>query len=319
MAVKQNNEREDTKPMYKVGIILKNKCMVGQGSSNKFSELLKELGIKDTEKNAMTKFVEIEISPYDNEWWTHPSTWNCYTCRENNPDWFNNNEAYYVEEFKKTVISWWEKHVLVNKTIDEISSGYYKLKSCKIKRLCKDAQVELNDSVIQKMEDNSTVLAMNNNSIVHKMSDNSMIQKVYYDSIVQEMYDNSTIQKMNCNSIVEKMYDCSVIQKMYDNSMIESMCNNSKVCKMNDSSMIQGVYHNSVVEKMLKRSMIQEMYGNSVVQEMHDNSTIQEMYGNSTVQNMYDNTIARDCDNNVLMVANNKSLKLQKHINNSKR
>lgn len=41
--------------------------------------------------------------------------------------------------------------MLVDQKIDELSSGYYRLKRCEVKRLLKDVQVMCDSSTVQRM------------------------------------------------------------------------------------------------------------------------------------------------------------------------
>lgn len=56
-----------------------------------------------------------------------------------------------MDEFIKAVKEWWNVHVLVDQKIDELSSGYYRLKRCEVKKLLKDVQVMLGSSTVQVM------------------------------------------------------------------------------------------------------------------------------------------------------------------------
>ena len=155
---------------FKSGIILKTRCVVADGANDSHSDLLDSLGIKDTEINSMTKFVR--------------------------------------EDFRKEVKEWCNKHVLVDKTIGELESGYYRLKRCKVKKLLNHVKV------------------MCDNSIIEVMCDNSITQKMFGSSIAQIMYDNS---------IAEEMYDNSMVYRMFDNSMvIKDLKNNIVVSKSNN-------------------------------------------------------------------------------------
>ena len=140
---------------FRSGIILKNKCVVAQGVSDSHSDLLESLKIEDTYENAMRKFVRAELIPKDGEWWTEPETWIFKVDQDIVPEWFSNDRERYEAEFRADVKDWWKEHVLVDKKIDELSAGYYRLKRCEVKKLLKDVQAMLDNSTVQAMLDNS--------------------------------------------------------------------------------------------------------------------------------------------------------------------
>ena len=175
---------------FKSGIILKNMIVIAEGSNDSHSDLLESLGIDDTYENAVRKFVRVELVPPNNEWWTNPDSWNINIDQDVKPDWFNEDPERYIAEFKEKVKEWWTNHVLIDKAIDELSNGYYRLKRCEVKRLLNDVQVMCDSSTVQRMYDSSTV------------------QEMYDSSTVQEMYDSSTVQRMYDSSCARDYSNC---------------------------------------------------------------------------------------------------------------
>lgn len=159
---------------FRSGIILKTRCVVAQGSNDSHTNLLEKLGIEDTTRNAMTKFVRAELIPPKNEWWTNPDTWNINIDQDITPDWFNEDKERYIAEFKEAVKTWWEAHVLVDKKVEELSTGYYRLKRCEVKRLLKDVQVMCDNSSVQEMHGNSSVQEMYGSSSARDYANNTI-------------------------------------------------------------------------------------------------------------------------------------------------
>src|SRR5574344_1168795 len=194
---------------FKSGIILKNKNVIAQGENNSHSDLLEELKIEDTVENAMRVFVRAELIPTNNEWWTDVDTWKFNVDQDIVPDWFETDKKNYEQLFRENVKTWCNKHVLVDKKIEELSNGYYMLKNCEVKRLCKD------------------VTAMCGNSTVTAMFDNSTVTEMHGNSTVTEMWKNSTVTEMFGNSTVTKMCGNSTVTEMWENSTVTEMCGNS--------------------------------------------------------------------------------------------
>ena len=208
---------------FKSGIILKTRCVVAQGADDSHTTLLEELNIKDTRENAMRKFVRVELVPPNGEWWTDPYTWEINVDQDIVPDWFETDKEKYLDEFRKAVKEWWNVHVLVDQKIDELSSGYYRLKRCEVKKLLKDVQVLLDSSTVQKMYGSSTVQKMYCSSTVQKMYGSSTVQEMWGSSTVQEMWDSSTVQEMWDSSTVQEMWDSSTVQEMHGSSTVQEM------------------------------------------------------------------------------------------------
>ena len=264
---------------FKSGLILKNRCVIAEGANDSHSDLLESLGIEDNIENAMRVFVRVELLPPNEEWWTDPDTWKENVDQDILPEWFENDKDRYFDEFRKAVKDWWKEHVRIDEEIEELSSGYYRLKRCKVKNMLKDVKAMLDNSTVQNMWDNSTVQDMRDNSTVQNMRDNSTVQNMWGNSTVQDMWDNSTVQNMRGNSTVQNMVDNPTVQDMRDNSTV------------------------------------QNMWGNSKVQDMRDNSTVQNMWGNSTVQNMWGNSIARDSENKKIKISSECDYEIVKEEN----
>ena len=130
-------------------------------------------------------FVRAELVPEDDEWWLdpeeYPEKWKFVVDQDIVPDWFDKGE--YEKIFREGVCKWWKTHVLVDEKIDELNSGYYRLKRCEVKRICNDVKVLLGSSQVGKMYDSSQV---------GKMYDSSQVGEMCGSSQVGKMYDSST-------------------------------------------------------------------------------------------------------------------------------
>ena len=207
---------------FKSGIIFKTRCVVAPEENDSHSDLLHELNIEDTYTNASRVFVRAELVPANNEWWTDPDGWEFVVDQDVTPDWYDTDPGKYEEEFRQAVKAWWGEHVLVDKKIDELSSGYYRLKRCEVKKLLNDVKVYLDNSTVREMWDNSTVRKMCGSSTVREMWDNSTVRKMWGSSTVGEMRDSSTVGEMWGSSTVGKMRDSSTARdfKNYPNVKI---------------------------------------------------------------------------------------------------
>ena len=221
---------------FKSGIILKHKCVICEGDNDSHSDLLASLKIEDSYNNASRIFVRAELVPKNGEWWTDPTGWDFRVDQDITPEWFELDKDKYIAEFKDAVFAWWKIHVLIDQKIDELSSGYYRLKRCEVKKLLNDVTVMSDNSTVTRMYGNSTVTRMYGNSTVTEMYGNSTVTEMYDNSTVTEMYDNSTVTRMYGNSTVTEMYGNSTVTRMYDNSTVTRMYDNSTVTEMYGNS-----------------------------------------------------------------------------------
>lgn len=170
---------------FKSGIILKNKVVVAPGENDSHSDLLENLGINDDYFGATNVFVRAELVPVNDEWWVDPAEepdkWKFIVDQDMRPEWFDESEHEKI--FREAVCGWWKEHVLVDQKLEELSSGYYRLKRCEVKKLLNDVKVLLVSSQVGKMLDSSQVGKMYGSSQVCEMLDSSQ---------VGEMLDSST-------------------------------------------------------------------------------------------------------------------------------
>ena len=206
---------------FKSGIILKNKVVVAPGENDSHSDLLESLGIEDSYIGASKTFVRAELVPKkDSEWWIdpaeNPEKWMFVVDQDITPDWFD--KETHEKEFRESVCDWWRTHVLVDKKLEELRTGFYRLKCCEVKKLLNDVRVMLDSSQVGKMWDSSQVGKMRDSSQVGKMWGSSQVGEMLGSSQVGEMLDSSQVGKMRDSSQVGKMRDSSQVGKMLDSS-----------------------------------------------------------------------------------------------------
>jgi hypothetical protein len=236
-------------------IVTKDGTLLCNPLEDSHEKLIDYFGLNEADKknNFIQKFVRIEFTPQNNDYFNIDS----YVLKvdeDNKPDWFNEFEERITDELKEKI-----RNMIVKRAKSKaLLGGTYLVTDSEIKWIAHARIIRLCNSTVEKMYDNSTVETMWGNSTVEKMWGNST---------VKEMRGNSTVKEMWCNSTVEKMYDNSTVEEMWGNSTVEKM------------------YDNSTVKEMWGNSTIKEMWNNSTVEEMWNNSTVEEMWNNSTSPN----------------------------------
>ena len=264
---------------FKSGIILKNKIVIAPEDNESHSDLLESLGIKDDYIGASKTFVRAELVPKkDDEWWIDPAEkpekWVFVVDQDIIPDWFD--KETHEKEFRESVCDWWRKHVLVDKKLEELKTGFYRLKRCEVKKLLNDVRVMLDSSQVGEMWGSSQVGVMLDSSQVGVMLDSSQVGKMWGSSQVGEMCDSSQVGEMCDSSQVGKMWGSSQVGKMWGSSQVGEMWGSSQVGVMLDSSQVGKMCDSSQVGVMLDSSQVGKMWGSSQVGEMWDSSTARD-------------------------------------------
>ena len=168
----------------KSAIILKDRVFIPDYDSH--TDMLKELGIEDSRKNAETLFVRAELSPKNGDVFSDIDTWEFNVDQDIRPEWFV--EPYEKERMVKAVKEWADKYVLIGCKNEEISNGTYYLKDCIDIKFCGNSTVRAYDNSTVEAYDNSTVRAYGNSTV-----------EAYGNSTVRA-YGNSTAIILNWSS-----------------------------------------------------------------------------------------------------------------------
>ena len=219
---------------FKSGIILKNKVVVAPGENDSHSDLLESLGINDDYFGATNVFVRAELVPVNDEWWIDPAEepdkWQFIVDQDMRPEWFDESEHEKV--FREAVCGWWKERVLIDQKLEDLSSGYYRLKRCEVKKLLNDVKVLLDSSQVGEMLGSSRVGKMWGSSRVGKMFGSSQVGEMWESSRVGEMWESSRVGEMRGSSQVGEMLESSRVGEMLDSSQVGEMLGSSRVGEM---------------------------------------------------------------------------------------
>lgn len=168
----------------KSGIILKDSVFVPNYDSH--TDMLEELKIKDTRKNAERLFVRAEFYPKENIF-SDVNKWIYHVDQDILPEWYV--EEVDKDRFIKAVKEWHKKHVLVGVDGITLSGGdTYYIKDCKNVVVKNDSTVKAYDNSTVEAYDNSTVvisLFSNNRKDNIKLSDNATLKDCKTKTIYQ--------------------------------------------------------------------------------------------------------------------------------------
>ena len=202
---------------FKSGLILKDRVFVPNGDSH--TDMLEELEIEDTERNASNLFVRAELYPEDDDIFSDIDTWKFKVDQDILPSWFVSE--YDEQRMRDAVREWAKDHIFVGRVNLEFESKTnLRFKNCKWIKLRGNSEacfygnsgVELFDSSRAWLYDNSQAILFDSSRA--ELYENSKAYLYYYSQAEllgnsrAELHDKSIAMAYGNNII--KLYDYSV-------------------------------------------------------------------------------------------------------------
>ena len=174
----------------KSGIILKDRVFIPDYNSH--TDMLKELEIEDTRKNAENIFVRAELTPKDGDIFSDLDSWHFKVDQDILPEWFV--FEYDKERMKEEVKLWANKHIHIDNNYLSVCTGSHYAKNSNVKAY-----------------DNSNVKAYYNSNV-----------KAYGSSNV-EAYDNSNVEAYDNSMVILSKYSQSEKKNisLYGNAILK--------------------------------------------------------------------------------------------------
>ena len=137
----------------KSAIVLKDRVYLPDHDSH--DKMLAELGIKDTKKNAETKFVRVELVPINGDIFAPVDNWRLNVDQDIRPDWFF--EEVEKPNIIEAVKAWAKNHIFDGVDNLELkNSGTYYLRNCKNATLWGNSTATLCENSTATLRGNST-------------------------------------------------------------------------------------------------------------------------------------------------------------------
>ena len=167
----------------KSAIILKDRIFIPDYDGH--SDMLKELGIEDTEKNAAMLFVRAELSPKNGDVFTPIDEWIFEVDQDIKPDWFV--ESYEKERMIQAVKEWAKNRIHIGIDGLEINSGAnHYIKDCK--------NVEIYGS-----------------ASISRVYGSASISYVYGSASISDVYDSATISYVYGSASISEVKGKAVV------------------------------------------------------------------------------------------------------------
>ncbi len=240
--------------MFKSAILLKDDVFIPDYDSH--SDMLDELKIEDTKKNAETLFVRAELIPKNSDVFSPIDEWQYKVDQDIVPDWY---VAEYEEKRMRDAVKKWAVthiHIGVNNLVVDAGENHY-IKDCK----------------------NVTIYG------------NATVKDVYGNATVKSVYGNATVNYVSGNATVKSVYGNATVHYVYGNATVKSVYGNATVNYVSDNATVKSVYGNATVHYVYGNATVKSVYGNATVNYVSDNATVNYVYGNATVKSVYGNAI----------------------------
>ena len=177
---------------FKSAILLKDRVYFSNKTESHI-EMLEELKIADTQRNAETKFVRVELIPKENDAFSDINSWKFVVDQDILPNWFV--KEYDESRMREAVKVWAKSHIFISVDDLQLSNGIFYLKDCKNARFVNSTSKHWGNST-SKHHDNSTSEHWDN-SIAYIPEYSS----VKYESIV--LMENSTLKDSRSKTIYQ--------------------------------------------------------------------------------------------------------------------
>ena len=230
----------------KSAIILKNRIFMPDYDSH--SQMLEELGIKDSYLNASKTFVRAELSPVNGDPFSDIDKWTLNVDQDITPDWFDVEDC--EARMRAAVKEWAKTHIYIGVDNLTISSGEnYYIKDC-------------------------------HNVVVYGSAE---IQRVCGSATIWDVYDSATIQYVYDSAKIQNVRGSAMIQRVYDSATIQYVGGFATIQYVGGSAKIQEVYGSATIQYVYDSAKIQNVRGSAMIQRVYDSATIQYVGGFATV------------------------------------
>ena len=175
---------------FKSSITMKDQIFIPDYDSH--SQMLDELGIEDTEKNAETKFIRAELYPKDGDVFSSVDEWVYKVDQDILPGWYV--ASYDEQRVREAVKKWVDKHVHIGKKNFSVNGGTHYFKNCE--------NVTLRDNSTATLYGNSTATLYGNSTAT--LWDNSTA--TLRDNSTATLYGNSTATLRDNSTAIAPVY-----------------------------------------------------------------------------------------------------------------
>ena len=222
---------------FKSAIILKDSVFIPDYDS--YSDMLQELGIKDTEENARRLFVRAELIPKNDDYKSDVSTWEYIVDQDILPDWY---VAGYDEKRMRDAVRDWAKnriHIGIDDLV--ISSGkWHIIIDCKVKNIYGDVQIRsiqgnsrvdciYDSAYVEYICGSVHVVFICGSAGVGRICDSAYVDQICGNAHVDQICGNAHVRFICSSAGVGRICDSAGVGRIYDNAHVDHIYDNAHV------------------------------------------------------------------------------------------
>ena len=205
----------------KSAIILKNRIFMPDYDNH--SQMLEELGIKDSYLNASKTFVRAELSPVNGDPFSDIDGWALNVDQDITPDWFDVEDC--AARMREVVQEWAKTHIYIGVDNLTISAGEnYYIKDCHDVVVC-------NSATIQYVGGSATIQAVCGSATIQNVCDSATIWRVFGSATIRCVYDFATIQDVFGSATIWRVFNSATVTSSdifgWKNSGSVILCDNA--------------------------------------------------------------------------------------------
>ncbi len=195
---------------FKSAIILKDRVFIPDYDSH--TDMLEELGIKDTRENAERLFVRAELIPKGNDAFSNIDTWEFKVDQDIQPEWFV--AEYEKQRMVQAVKEWAKGRIHIGKNGLKISEGKcHYIKDCKDVNICDSASVKYicGSASVKYICDSASVKYICGSASVKYICDSASVKYICDSASVEYICDSASVEYICDSASVKKAKGNSVI------------------------------------------------------------------------------------------------------------
>jgi hypothetical protein len=208
---------------------------------NHHTDMLKELEIEDTNENALTKFVRVEITPKDGDLFNHNlDNWELHVDQDVRPDWFDVFEA--EQRCKEELQKWFTERFIIDNKDWQRKEGILYVRNSNVEaygssnvKAFGSSNVEAYDSSNVKAYGSSNVKAYGSSNVKAFGSSNvkafgSSNVEAYGSSNV-EAFGSSNVKAYGSSNVVFTRWSSNNVKniKLSDSATLKQMNNGENI------------------------------------------------------------------------------------------
>ena len=212
----------------KSAIILKNRIFMPDYDNH--SQMLEELGIKDSYLNASKTFVRAELSPVNGDPFSDIDGWALNVDQDITPDWFDVEDC--AARMREVVKEWAKTHIYIGVDNLTISAGEnYYIKDCHDVVVC-------NSATIQYVGGSATIQAVCGSATIQNVCDSATIWRVFGSATIRCVCGSATIQNVCDSATIWRVFGSATIRCVYDFATIQDVFGSATIWRVFNSATV---------------------------------------------------------------------------------